>query len=154
MANDVDVNFNDDELADIMNEIESLEAEESNAPDEMVQTSEILEGNDLSKELGLDSVEETSRPDIQEQIDQDINQIKSSIVEDTQEKVIPMDNTKKNVQKLHYHLSGDVKLDLQLDYQGVGVQIEVDAEHGFTIQWASGAKMTFPLTADTIKKAS
>lgn len=130
--------FSDGELADIMNEIESLEKEFSET----------------------NQVEETKIDHEHHQVLSDLAQM--TVEEATQTEEVYAENvqkfTHKNSQEtssLFFKISGQMQLELGFDVGGSNVVIHVDEESGLVVEMEGGMKFHLPVKAKNhLKKAS
>ncbi|MBY0517658.1 MAG: hypothetical protein K2P81_12150 [Bacteriovoracaceae bacterium] len=129
--------FNDQELADIMSEIESLEKEYADEDQEVDHTEpEVLQ------KLAEAPVEKTVLPTNHE------------------EKVVPMKKPAPEA-KVHAHapanltfqVTGQMTVNLGFEVNGQSVLLAI-SEDGLVIETESGAKFTLPLNKEAAKKAA
>lgn len=160
MAEDVDQSFNDDELQDIMNEIESLEkefVEEDLAP---------------SDEEVHDEPLQQAQEEVAEPIDEEV--VSTGPVQSEEENVVPMkERPTSSASGADMEFSGAGSLDFNLCFKVAGqvASLKVDGDHGFslhmdgvdlsideqgcTVTMQGGVKFTVPFGAeDVAKKAS
>lgn len=123
----MDKGFNDDELADIMNEIESLEKEFSDAPAEKQVMEQLVD----EPEADFVPVE-----------DKNVHHIK---------KETPTASKQENAMSFSVH--GDMKLNLSFDFGGKCVEIHID-EDGFEIEVDGGMKFSIPADSNSFKKSA
>lgn len=170
--------FNDAELEDIMNEIESLEKEFVNddvyaeAQDAMVEA-EIQEGLGISGEetkeedLVVDE-QPNGKTKLQETIDSEVDTLLDER-ETEAENVIPIPERKVAVApalkpvstsgvpgtQMDFSVAGDVNIKLNFTFGDQTVHLYVSEEEGFIIEMAGGGRFTLPTpaaTRDKIKK--
>lgn len=122
----MDKGFNEDELADIMNEIESLEKEFSN--DRETEVIEKLVDAPVSE---ITPVE-----------DKNVHHIAKKV-----------ENTAKHENSMNFSVHGDMKLNLNFDIAGKVVALHID-EDGFEIEVDGGMKFSIPTSAQSVKKSA
>ena len=145
----MDKSFNDDELADIMNEIESLEKEfAESAPASEAETEEFAP---------TDEIDHTA-PEV-------VSHIMSMPVEEVarksnhEEKVVPMKRVDHAPQAhqhstLSFKVEGQMTLSLAFEVNGQSVSLEI-SDAGLQIQMESGASFNLPMShTGAAKKAA
>ncbi|MCB9091775.1 MAG: hypothetical protein H6621_03400 [Halobacteriovoraceae bacterium] len=123
-------NFNDDELANIMSEIESLESE----IEEQHASSDEEESKVVAKK---DNVKPISKP-------------KKEVKQDFEEEDVP---TSDNYSQLNFNVEGNMKLDMSFLVNGKSVFISIDGkDEGLVIEMEDGLQLRLPFHTDDIKK--
>ncbi len=129
--------FNDQELADIMNEIESLEKEYANEDQEVAD----------------------HKPEVLQQLAQAPIE-KTVLATNHEDKVVPMKKPAPEVKSpshapasLSFQVSGQMTVNLSFEVNGQSVLLAV-SEEGLVIETESGAKFTLPLSKEAAKKAA
>lgn len=161
--------FNDDELADIMNEIEALEKEFTHDDEESTETveakveehhepvhheevahheepvAEHIEEKEVLSELSKMPVEEVVPKAKHHEVDENIHHIHE-----------PVHHQQKSSAHtaMSFHVEGDMKFDLSFHISGKYVGLTV-TEHGLEIGLDGGVKFTVPVQeGHKVKKAS
>jgi hypothetical protein len=162
--------FNDDELADIMNEIESLEQE---FEEEVHQaTQEVHEEPVVAQEQPSDDTEQEGafKPEEMNAVLEDLAEMseEESVPEASQPQPEPVQakEVAPNVHSfpqpqsqgsaqtsMNFQVSGDLNLDLNFHFGQEQVHIWVSEQEGFVIEMSSGAKFTIPVSASQKKAA-
>jgi hypothetical protein len=161
--------FNDDELADIMNEIETLEQEfeadveqeeqeESTSPEQEMQSIEDeVDGAFKPEEMNAvledlaEMPEEDSVPVSEEQPVDNVHQMQEPMPKHPQ-MTTPSHHGAAHSQ-MSFNVSGDMTLDLNFKFGSEDVHIWVDENQGFVIEMNSGAKFTIPVVQKNKKAA-
>ena len=161
--------FNDDELADIMNEIESLEKEFSK-DDEGRQTENVetrlvdSQDSQLDEDLG-EVLEEMSQMPIEqvapqgkanETIEQPVKTSASENVRHLQhsqhsQHSEPKEHKRQKNAAMNFHVEGEMKLEMSFHIAGKFVGLTV-TEEGLEIGLDGGAKFTIPMEEDVSRK--
>lgn len=123
----MDKGFNDDELADIMSEIESLEKEFTDEP--------------AAKKV-MEQLVEKPQVEVAPVQDQNIHHIK---------KDAPKASKQEN--SMNFSVQGDMKLNLSFDFGGKCIEFNID-EDGFEIEVDGGMKFSIPVDGDSFKKSA
>ena len=123
----MDKGFNDDELADIMNEIESLEKEFTE------------DGKDIEIEHKLVEQPESEVRPVE---DDNVHRMKKEKVE-----------SPKTENSMNFSVKGDMRLNLNFDIAGKCVELHID-EDGFEIEVEGGMKFTIPTHEHGLKKTA
>lgn len=159
--------FNDDELADIMNEIETLEQEfeqdgESEAESQPEEVQAQQEDNDEAHSDGAFKPEEMNAvlEDLAEMSEEEsVPQEESQMSKPEQEKApnihqFPSGSSGGSAQtSMNFKVSGDLNLDLGFQFGSEQVHIFVSEDEGFVIEMSSGAKFTIPVSQENKKAA-
>lgn len=124
----MDKGFNDDELADIMNEIESLEKDftEGSKPEHV----------EVAEQLVEQPVAEVKPVE-----DENVHHIKKEVAALRQES------------SMNFSVTGDMKLNLNFDIGGKCVELHID-EDGFEIEVEGGMKFSIPTQGHQVKKSA
>jgi hypothetical protein len=137
-----DQNFNDDELAEIMNEIENLEDDMQivqEEPDEFTVVNEVQEAKSVLEEV-------VSMPE--EEV------IPTNVVEMANPVTSTPPSTSGNKTSMNFSIDGQMTVDMGFTIGGQFVAISVN-EDGFEISMESGAKFSIPLeNQSSAKKAA
>ena len=171
----MDKGFNDDELADIMNEIENLEqefaeddaqaveepgidevaesvmemaAEEDIGAEEEIEGSEqVMEKAPLIEEVEvLDELSEMPAKDIVPE--EKIHEYDDNVHQmSAPEEVSTIENIKTAKTAMNFHVEGNMKLDLSFTIGENQIKLHVSDE-GFEIELEGGAKFTLPIKTD------
>ena len=161
----MDRGFNDDELADIMNEIESLEqefteevhakkepeVEETEASQDVEETEEVVE----EPQENVETIVAEQHEEPHHQNVAVLEEVSKKPVEEVVQPVKAHDDWKPSADHKHDHVSGaqtsmnfkvegDMKLDLVFNISGHEVQLAVN-ENGLEIGLEGGAKFSVPL---------
>ncbi len=132
-------NFNDDELAEIMSEIENLEEDMSVAqeePDEFTIVDEVQEAKPILSKVTKMKVEEA---------------IPSTNVVDMSSSNSSSKQNLGGKTSMNFSIDGQMTIDMGFTIGGQFVAISVD-EDGFEISMESGAKFTIPLDVNHSQK--
>ena len=117
MAENAEKSFNDEELADIMSEIESLE-------------SELVEDEDLSEVVSVESSKK----------------VESKAVSEV-EKVTKLPVDKKGETSISFDVQGDMKFNLGFIIEGKTLSVYVDADsQGLVVEMEGGVKLNVPFS--------
>lgn len=155
----MDQGFNDDELADIMNEIESLEQEfqEETAPQAQAESVEEV------KEEPENEAEQKPEPlsEVVEQLaqksDEEIKQVQSEQHDDGNVHAIKQDvsSHKSNWQEtsMNFSVEGDMKMNLFFNIAGKSVSLHIQ-DGAFEIELEGGMKFSVPVSEQESKKAA
>lgn len=170
----MDQGFNDDELADIMNEIESLEQEfqEETAPEAQVQAEPAPEEAKVEQqpEVVAEKVEEPQNEAVQEpepqtevveklaqKSDEEIQQVQSQQHDDHNVHAIKQDvsSHKSSWQEtsMNFSVEGDMKMNLFFNIAGKSVALHIH-EGSFEIELEGGMKFSVPVSDQEHKKAA
>lgn len=139
----MDKGFNEKELADIMNEIESLEREfaaESETTPEASHEEE--QGEEVSSEVMQELAETPIEQTVQKTNHSDNN-------------VVNMKTTQTNSasSSLTFKVEGEMTVSLNFEVNGQSVSLAVNSE-GLCIETESGAKFSLPMHQEAARKAS
>jgi hypothetical protein len=156
----VEKGFNDDELADIMSEIESLEkdyeeesveASSDEQPEEVVSEQEVVE-------------EKVEEPVVEEVVEQPVEAVAEEVMEEVVSKPVeevvpegkvhqmPVSKGKGTAHSsMQFQVEGDMKLQMSFFVAGKEFSVWVDEEDGFVIQLDGGAQFKVPIDS---KKAA
>lgn len=162
--------FNDDELADIMNEIESLEqefVEDSGSNDEPNQEVEEHQAVQVGPEQSGPEVEQpvaatqqskfSKAPEVDHEMKEVLDELSQMPVEKTvphaqEQKVHPLKKPSTSSQpsghtSMQFFVEGNMHMDLGFNIGGQQVKIHVGGHEGLVIELDSGVKFTVPLEA-------
>lgn len=164
--------FNDDELADIMSEIESLEQDfneedaassSSDSSDaaldegpvaEVVESSAGESGEEIeNKPLPKLSANDASEVEVPEE-SQSVAQAEAPMASVTP--LVAQEASKQSAathSSMDFHVSGELALNLGFNVSGQQIKLQVNAE-GLEIQLESGAKFTIPVEGKAHKNAA
>lgn len=158
--------FNDQELADIMNEIENLEKEFA---EETPAQHEAPVAEDEAETEEFEAFHEEAQKEAVEEIDHTEPAVLRQLVEKPIEKVVPeaaphhdkVVHMAKPVEKvapaapapvsLNFQVSGQMQLHLGFEVNGQALSLSV-SEAGLEIEMDSGAKFTLPLASAKASK--
>ena len=134
--------FNDDELADIMNEIENLEQEFTHEEviDEQPHLDEVAESvAQMAKE------EESEHEVFQEVVKMPVEDVipLNTERESHMKTTHKVTNTQSNT-AMNFSVEGDMKLDMSFLVNGSEVKLHI-SDDGFEIEMEGGAKFTLPV---------
>jgi hypothetical protein len=136
--------FNDDELADIMSEIETLEKEFSAADDEISQEED--DSTLQAKAVMMSESEELfENKEVHEVLD---NVTELHHVKTHQPKVhsTKVSSSNSNAQTaMSFDLVGDMTMNMNFKVGGQSFQLSVNAENGLVIQMEGGASFNLPI---------
>lgn len=177
----MDKGFNDDELADIMNEIENLEQEFTEevvavaptpAPTEEVEVKAEAEAKvevpvastphvevdqemkDVLNELSEMPVEEVSGDTVQAHDDNVVSLHDTSANTPGSEYTAPAEFAPSGGHsQMSFSVEGDMRLDLSFNVSGKIVHLHI-GENGFELELDSGMKFSIPLDENAHKKAA
>jgi hypothetical protein len=139
-------NFNDDELAEIMNEIENLEEDMdivTEEPDEFTVVGDV--------DAIVDEVHEAV-PVLEEVVKMEAEQvIPSTNVVDIAPSPAPTHNSSAGTSSMNFNIEGQMNIEMGFTIGGQFVAISVN-EDGFEIAMESGAKFTIPLEGTSSSK--
>ena len=168
--------FNDDELADIMNEIESLEKEFS----EETQSEPVVAEDPIAQEMAesaeeepvAEMVEEAVEEPVAEVFQEPVAEVLAEVAEMPVEKVVAQHEIfEENVHpisapsavkapattgghsSMSFTVEGDMKLDLNFNVSGKQVQLNI-SENGFELELEGGMKFSIPLDDQSSHKKS
>lgn len=122
----MDKGFNDDELADIMNEIESLEKD----------------FHDEVEDVVMEKLAETPEPEVKPVEDKNVHHIPK-----------PVENNAKHENSMNFSVQGDMKLNLTFDIDGKSIALNIN-DGAFEIEVDGGMKFSIPTNSDQIKKSA
>ena len=122
----MDKGFNDDELADIMNEIESLEKE----------------FHDESEDVVMEKLAEEPETDVEAVEDKNVHHITKKVPDNASPE-----------SSMNFSVQGNMKLNLSFDFGGKCVELHID-ESGFEIEVDNGMRFSIPADGDFIKKSA
>lgn len=162
--------FNDDELADIMSEIESLEQEFAETDESNVSAQQDESFDDVVEEEEATPVV-AKNPQIDKEMDEVLDElsqmpVKKSVPSATNAKVHsfqPKPNMQPPVKSvvgggahssLNFHVEGSMTVQLGFSVGGEVVDICVNEHEGLVITMGSGVKFTVPLAGAGNRKAS
>ncbi len=134
--------FNDDELADIMNEIENLEQEftDEEVVDEQPHLDEVAESvAQMAKE------EESEHEVFQEVVNMPVEDV-IPLQKHRESDMKPTHKVKESAAKtaMNFCVEGEMKLDMSFLINGSEVKLQISDE-GFEIEMEGGAKFTLPV---------
>jgi hypothetical protein len=167
----MDKGFNDDELADIMSEIESLEEEFASDDVETKTTDSIEEEDDFAmQEEGPVAPVVAKAPVVNEvkaQVDEQMHEVLDELSQMPVEDVVPTSKVVAQDDNIHhmrqvvqapvkatssgahtsmsFKVEGEMQMDLSFCIGGQDVSLHI-TEQGFEIELAGGAKFILPLT--------
>jgi hypothetical protein len=152
--------FNDDELADIMNEIESLEQEFAKSDDSFVDQEPNLddvansvielaqseEDHSLLSEVASMPVENITPSASNHDVDTDEHHNVSQNVHHIKHQENSMKHSSNKTAKtaMNFSVEGDMKLDLSFLVSGKEINLHI-SEDGFEIELEGGAKFSLPV---------
>ena len=148
----MDQGFNDDELADIMNEIESLEQEfsEDVKPDQVEaprEATEVAETAEVVSELSQKPIEEVEQAHKHAHDDQNVHSLKSESVDhDQYDSQHDWPST-----SMDFSIEGDMKMNLFFNISGKTVHLHIN-KGAFEIELEGGMKFSIPVDADQSHK--
>jgi len=127
--------FNDQELADIMDEIESLESDDVIEEAPLSSESEEVFENDatIMKQLAEVNIDDNEKDE------------KVSVLPNTQNGAAPC--------KMHFNLEGQAKIDMGFQVNGENISLKVESNY-ITISLSNGSEFRVPLTGEKYKKVS
>ncbi len=164
----MDKGFNDDELEDIMNEIESLEKEFSdngNDEDHEPSLEEVAESvASLDEEERESSAEHSLLDQVakmpvesvvpQQKIEKFDDDSHHNIVNLEKTPFTPSPKTSANNTAMNFKIEGDMQMELSFSINGSEVSLQI-SDNGFEIELEGGAKFTLPVgQASTVKKVA
>lgn len=145
-----DQGFNESELEDIMNEIESLEKEFSDvvsAPTEIVASS-----NPEALKIAPKEVQKTS---LQASIDEELEKLHKSPPAPSPTNVVAMSAPRAAVfsgtgakTEMTFAVAGEMAINLQFKVSGQCVNIEVDEQNGLVINLGNGGRFVLPINTN------
>jgi hypothetical protein len=163
----MDKGFNDDELEDIMNEIESLEKEFTQVADQLdhepsleeVAKSVMSLSEDEEQDVDNSLLEQVAKMPVDEVIPQKkINKFDDdshhNIIHLEKKSHIPQPKTQSNNTAMKFNIEGDMQMELSFVINGTEVNLQIN-DDGFEIELEGGAKFTLPVGhASAIKKVA
>lgn len=119
-----------------------------------LSTEELAIEEELQAIADLEISPEESKPNLQEQIDSDVESAiheepAESVVTPIKSKVEQQQSVDLGEQSLFFEVSGDIKLNMGLRISGHDVTFKISQEEGFVIALPGGGQFSIPL--DTIK---
>lgn len=162
----MDKGFNDDELEDIMNEIESLEKEFSQSTEEVDHEPSLDEVAASVADLSEEESDSFEDKVLLEQVaklpvDKVIPQKQIEKFDDeTHHNIVPMQKRSEspkstaNNTAMKFNIEGDMQMELSFTINGSEVNLQIN-DNGFEIELEGGAKFTLPVgVASAIKKVA
>jgi hypothetical protein len=145
-----DQGFNESELEDIMNEIESLEKEFSD-----VEESHVEVATKVAPESLLISPKEVQKTSLQASIDEELERLHKAPNAPVVSNVVAMSTPKPPTisgkgakTEMSFSVAGEMAINLQFKVSGQCVNIEVDEQNGLVINLGNGGRFVLPINTN------